>query len=83
MSYFVRLFSNLNESTIVHFLIPHLISVLGFLTAGMMLEYLGHSNDAARINAAVAACLTNDLITPELGGSLSTKEVGDAVLARL
>ena len=37
MSYFVRLFSNLNENTIVNFLIPHLIAVLGLLTAGMML----------------------------------------------
>ena len=53
------------------------------LTVAMMLEYLGHAEDAARVDAAVAACLTNDLITPELGGSLSTKEVGDAVLARL
>ena len=49
----------------------------------MLLEYLGHTEDAARVNAAVAHCLTNDLITPELGGSLSTKEVGDAVLAQL
>ena len=53
------------------------------LTVAMMLEYLGHTDDAARVNAAVAHCLTNDLITPELGGSLSTKEVGDAVLAQL
>ena len=36
MSYFVRLFSNLNENTIVNFLIPHLIAVLGLLTAGMI-----------------------------------------------
>ena len=49
----------------------------------MMLEYLGFADDAARINAAVSDCLINDLITPELGGSLSTSEVGDAVLARL
>ena len=53
------------------------------LTVAMMLEYLGHTEDAARVNAAVAHCLTNDLITPELGGSLSTKEVGDAVLTQL
>ena len=53
------------------------------LTVAMMLEYLGHTDDAARVNAAVAHCLTHDLITPELGGSLSTKEVGDAVLAQL
>ncbi len=53
------------------------------LTVAMMLEYLGHTDDAARVNAAVAHCLTNDFITPELGGSLSTKQVGDAVLAHL
>ena len=53
------------------------------LTVAMMLEYLGHVDDAARVNAAVAHCLENDLITPELGGSLSTTEVGDAVLAQL
>jgi 3-isopropylmalate dehydrogenase len=49
----------------------------------MMLEYLGFTDDADRVNAAVADCLANDLITPELGGSLSTSQVGDAVLARL
>jgi 3-isopropylmalate dehydrogenase len=53
------------------------------LTAAMMLEYLGFTADAERVNAAVSECLKNDLITPELGGSLSTSEVGDAVLARL
>ena len=53
------------------------------LTAAMMLEYLGFTKDAARVNAAVSDCLMNDLITQELGGSLSTSEVGDAVLARL
>ncbi|MEC8191845.1 MAG: isocitrate/isopropylmalate family dehydrogenase [Myxococcota bacterium] len=53
------------------------------LTAGMMLEYLGFADDADRVNAAVAECLRADLITPELGGALSTSEVGDAVLARL
>lgn len=53
------------------------------LTAAMMLEYLGFIEDAERVNAAVADCLVNDLITTELGGTLSTSEVGDAVLARL
>ena len=53
------------------------------LTAAMMLEYLGFADDAARVNAAVSECLINDQITPELGGKLSTSEVGDAVLARL
>jgi 3-isopropylmalate dehydrogenase len=53
------------------------------LTAGMMLEYLGHTEDNKRIQAAVQACLLADQVTPELGGSLSTTAVGDAVLSRL
>ena len=53
------------------------------LTAGMMLEYLGHPNDHQNIQAAVQACLAADQVTRELGGTLSTREVGDAVLSRL
>jgi 3-isopropylmalate dehydrogenase len=53
------------------------------LTAGMMLEYLGFPEDHLRIQAAVQACLAADQITPELGGTLSTRQVGDAVLSRL
>jgi len=53
------------------------------LTAGMMLDFLGHAEDAKRIQKAVQACLNNDQVTPELGGTLTTTAVGDAVLAQL
>ena len=53
------------------------------LTAGMMLEYLGYPEDHTRIQAAVQACLAADQVTRELGGTLSTREVGDAILSRL
>ncbi len=53
------------------------------LTAGMMLEYLGHTEDHQRIQSAVQACLEADQVTAELGGTLSTQAVGDAVLSRL
>jgi 3-isopropylmalate dehydrogenase len=53
------------------------------LTAGMMIEYLGHTEEAGRVRAAVAGCLAADQVTPELGGTLTTKQVGDAVLQRL
>jgi 3-isopropylmalate dehydrogenase len=53
------------------------------LTAGMMCGQLGHPALEARVSEAVRACLLDDLVTPELGGRLSTREVGDAVLARL
>ena len=36
MTYFERLLTNLNENTLVNLAIPHLIAILGFMTAGMM-----------------------------------------------
>jgi 3-isopropylmalate dehydrogenase len=53
------------------------------LSAGMLLNHLGKPALEARIQQAVQACLLEDLVTPELGGTLSTSEVTDAVLARL
>jgi len=53
------------------------------LSAGMMLSWLGHSELEQRIEDAVRACLEADQITPELGGTLTTSAVGDAVIARL
>ncbi len=53
------------------------------LTVGMMLGHLGHTDHEARVRAAVRACLESDLVTPELGGTLSTADVGSAVLDRL
>ena len=53
------------------------------LTAAMMLEHLG-LNDASRaVENAVAACVKDGKTTQDVGGSLGTREVGDAVLARL
>ena len=53
------------------------------LTAGMMLGHLGRPALEAQLQDAVQACLLADQVTPELGGTLSTREVADAVLARL
>jgi 3-isopropylmalate dehydrogenase len=53
------------------------------LTAGMMIEYLGYVEEAARVRSAVRGCLEADQVTPELGGTFTTKQVGDAVLQRL
>jgi isocitrate dehydrogenase len=54
-----------------------------FLTAGQLLSHLGRPELEARIGEAVRGALLADEVTPELGGTLSTAEVGDAVLARL
>lgn len=54
------------------------------LSAAMMLRYsLGQGAAADRIEAAVAATLEAGHRTGDLGGSLSTRAMGDAVLAAL
>ena len=54
------------------------------LSAAMMLRYsLGHADAAERIETAVAAALDAGLRTADLGGSATTAQAGDAVLAQL
>ena len=51
------------------------------LSAAMMLDYLGHQEAAQAVEAAVARSLREGQTTPDLGGSLTTSQVGD-LLAR-
>jgi 3-isopropylmalate dehydrogenase len=53
------------------------------LTAAMMLEYLGETRASEAIEAAVRSAVANDETTQDLGGSLSTEEVGAAICARM
>jgi 3-isopropylmalate dehydrogenase len=53
------------------------------LTAAMMLDYLGLNEAAKAVEDAVIACVTEGKATRDVGGSLGTREVGDAVLAKL
>ena len=53
------------------------------ITAGMMLSWLGRTDLEERIEQAVTACLQEAQVTPELGGTLSTSDVGDAVVQHL
>jgi 3-isopropylmalate dehydrogenase len=54
------------------------------LSAALMLRYsLGQAEAADRIEAAVARALAEGARTPDLGGSLSTRDMGDRVLAYL
>ncbi len=54
------------------------------LSAAMMLRYsLDQAAAADRIEAAVAAALAAGARSPDLGGSMSTRQMGDAVLAAL
>ncbi|HCH63902.1 MAG: 3-isopropylmalate dehydrogenase [Deltaproteobacteria bacterium] len=54
-----------------------------FLTAGMMLANLGRPELEVRIIEAVRVLLLADQTTPELGGTLTTSQVTDALLEQL
>lgn len=54
------------------------------LSAAMMLEWLGHTSDAERIESAVARTLSDPTKrTPDVGGKLGTTEMTAAVIAEL
>ena len=52
-------------------------------TASLMLEHLGLTTEAARIMTAITATTAGGVLTPDLGGAATTREVGDASLAAL
>ncbi len=53
------------------------------LSAGMLLEHLGHADQAKAVQAAVRDTLQANQVTRELGGDLGTTAVTDAVLRNL
>lgn len=57
--------------------------VAAIQSAAMMLEWLGEGRAAAAIRRAVEAALAGGARTPDLGGRLTTVQMGDAVLRQL
>jgi 3-isopropylmalate dehydrogenase len=54
------------------------------LSAAMMLRHsFGREEDAVRIEAAVASALADGVRGGDLGGSMATSAIGDAILERL
>lgn len=53
------------------------------LSAGLLLEHLGWVEEAARVEAAVRSVVASGLTTVDIGGSLGTREVGQAIVERL
>jgi tartrate dehydrogenase/decarboxylase / D-malate dehydrogenase len=53
------------------------------LSAAMMLEWLGEFDGAARTRAAVERALAAGQLTPDVGGTLATTQVTDAVVKQL
>ena len=52
-------------------------------SASLMLDHLGLPDEAARVMRAIEATTGAGVLTPDLGGKATTREVGDAVLANL
>ena len=52
-------------------------------TVALMLDHLGLEEEAAAVMAAIRATTAGGTLTPDLGGTATTREVGDAVLANL
>jgi 3-isopropylmalate dehydrogenase len=50
-----------------------------FLTLGLLLDHLGHGAVAAEIERVVTEALRHGRTTPDLGGALGTREVGEWV----
>jgi 3-isopropylmalate dehydrogenase len=53
------------------------------LSAALMLETLGRPEDGARIERAVEEAVRNQEVTRDVGGTLGTREAGEAILRRL
>ncbi len=53
------------------------------LTVGMMLTYLGHAGEEARLEAIVKKAIATRTCTRDVGGELGTRAVGDFVVAEL
>lgn len=57
--------------------------VAAILSAAMMLEWIGLPDSATNIRAAVEKALAEGPGTPDLGGTLTTRQMGDRVLGYL
>jgi len=53
------------------------------LSAALMLETLGRDDDARRIERAVESAVHDREVTRDVGGTLGTREAGEAILGRM
>ena len=61
-----------------------LVNPIGaILSAGMMVQHLGHHEMASAIEGAVESAIRAGECTRDVGGNLSTSQAGDAVVKRL
>lgn len=53
------------------------------LSLQMMLDHLGFRSEASLIEATIRECIREDECTPDIGGTLGTREAGDAACRRI
>lgn len=53
------------------------------MSAGMILDYLGHSELNDKVDKAVQEALNINMLTKDMGGDLSTSEAGDSIVSIL
>lgn len=53
------------------------------LAAGMMLEYFGKKDLSQKIEKSIKIVIEENKVTPDMGGQLTTYEMGDEILATL
>ena len=53
------------------------------MSAGMILEYLGHSELNDKVDKAVRKALNENILTKDMGGKLSTSDVGNEIVNML
>jgi len=53
------------------------------LTAALLLDHVGWTEEARRVEAAVQWAVENERTTADIGGTLGTRAVGDAIAERL
>jgi homoisocitrate dehydrogenase len=54
-----------------------------FFAAAMMLDYLGETEQAAKLRTAVETCIAEGQVTPDLGGTLTTSQMTQKVIGHL
>jgi hypothetical protein len=65
-------------------LVPSIANPIASIrSAALMLEFIGYHEAAGKIYDAVDAVIKAGIVTPDLGGKMTTDEVTDAILARL
>lgn len=57
--------------------------IAAILAAAMMLDYIGEKDQAVRLRNSVEICIANGLVTPDLGGALSTEKVTEKIIQKL